>query len=154
MSGTMDVIAKHAEAIRKELNVPDQERLFRVATEAGYLTALADDKVDDDERAAMIQAIEALSKGSVIEWELESFLDDCAARAKADGKKVGAPLRGVRRARVGRHRQEGSDHRPRARQGRRGRQGQGHRDPEPRRRQRHQRLSCAPALRRRECAAP
>lgn len=88
MSGTMDVIAKHAEAIRKELNVPDQERLFRVATEAGYLTALADDKVDDDERTAMIQAIEALSKGSVIEWELESFLDDCAARAKADGKKA------------------------------------------------------------------
>lgn len=97
MAGTMDAIAKHAEDIRKELNVPEQERLFRVATEAGYLTALADDKVDAAERSGMIRAIEALSKGSVIEWELDTFLDDCAAQAKADGKKarlanVGAEL--------------------------------------------------------------
>lgn len=88
MAGTIDALTQHADEIRKELNVPDQERLFRVATEASYLTALADDKVDDDERASMVRAVEALSKGSVIEWELDSFLDDCAAKAKADGKKA------------------------------------------------------------------
>ncbi|MBK6693839.1 MAG: hypothetical protein IPG50_16780 [Myxococcales bacterium] len=88
MSQTLDAMAKHAEDIMKELKVPDQERLFRVAAEAGYLTALADETVDDEERAGMIRAIEALSKGAVIEWELDSFLDDCAARAKADGKKA------------------------------------------------------------------
>jgi tellurite resistance protein len=88
MSVTLDALAKHAEEIRKELNVPDQERLFRVATEAGYLTALADEKVDADERASMIKAIEALSKGSVIEWELDAFIDDCEKRAKEDGKKA------------------------------------------------------------------
>lgn len=88
MAGTMDAIAKHADEIRKDLNVPEQERLFRIATEAGYLTALADETVDDAERAGMVKAIEALSKGSVIEWELESFLDDCAAKAKEHGKKA------------------------------------------------------------------
>jgi tellurite resistance protein len=88
MAGPMDAFAKHADEIRKELNVPDQERLFRVATEAGYLTALADEKVDADERAGMIRAIETLSKGSVIEWELDAFLDDCAKKAQEDGKKA------------------------------------------------------------------
>ncbi len=97
MSGTMNALEKHAEEIRKELNVTDQERLFRVATEAAYLTALADEAVDAEERTNMIRAVEALSKGSVIEWELDGFLDDCAAKAKAEGKKarlasVGASL--------------------------------------------------------------
>jgi tellurite resistance protein len=75
----------HAEKIRSELKVPQQSDVFRVAVEAGYLTALADGTVDDAERATMIRAIEILSAGAVIEWETESLLDECAERAKKEG---------------------------------------------------------------------
>src|SRR5271154_6738735 len=78
-------LESHAQSIRQELRVPRQNEVFRAAVEAGYLTALADGEVDVTERATMVRAVDLLSQGALIEWETETLLDECAARAKADG---------------------------------------------------------------------
>ncbi len=83
-------LEKHAADIRKELNVPKQNEVFEVATEAGYLAAASDGKVDDAERATMIKAIEVLSVGAIIEWEVETLLDACAEHAEKEGVKARA----------------------------------------------------------------
>ena len=56
-----------ADSIRKELQVPKQNEVFRAAVEAGYLTSLADGEVDEAEKSTMIRAIEILSEGAVVE---------------------------------------------------------------------------------------
>jgi tellurite resistance protein len=78
-------LEKHAEEIRKELQVSKQNDVFRVAVEAGYLAALADGTVDADERDAIVKAIHTLSVGAVIEWEVEALIDTCAERAGKEG---------------------------------------------------------------------
>jgi tellurite resistance protein len=78
-------IEAQATRIRNELKVPKQNEVFGAAVEAGYLTALADGEVDAKERATMVRAVDLLSEGAVIEWETETLLDECAARAKKDG---------------------------------------------------------------------
>jgi tellurite resistance protein len=80
-------LEKHAAGLRKELEVPKQNDVFRAAVEAGYLAALADGAVDEDELTTMAQAIELLSEGAVVEWETEALLEDCAKRAEKDGAK-------------------------------------------------------------------
>ncbi len=86
MSKSIAELEKHADEIRKELAVPKQTEVFQVATEAGYLAAIAGDgALDAEERSALVKAIEILSKGVVLEWEVETLIDDCAARAKKDG---------------------------------------------------------------------
>jgi tellurite resistance protein len=75
--------------------------VFRVAVEAGYLTALADGEVDDAERATMIRAIEILSAGAVIEWETEALLEECEERAKAEGAAKRAEAAGSALATLG-----------------------------------------------------
>jgi tellurite resistance protein len=96
----------HAKTIREGLQVPKQNELFRAAIEAAYLAAMADGEVDDDERDAMVRAVEILSEGSVIEWEAESLVEDCAARAEKDGaaaraEAVGKELAALGQAQVG-----------------------------------------------------
>jgi tellurite resistance protein len=80
-----DDLEKHAEAIRKDLAVPKQNEIFKVAVEAGYLAALADGEVDDDELAAIARAVNVLSKGAIIEWEVETLLEECKARVEKEG---------------------------------------------------------------------
>ena len=77
---------KHAAEIKKDLAVPKQNEVFAAAAEAGWLAANADGSVDDEEREMLVKAIEVLSAGGVIEWEVESLLDESASRAKADGE--------------------------------------------------------------------
>jgi tellurite resistance protein len=96
----------HAKSIREGLQVPKQNDVFRAAVEAAYLAALADGEVDDQERDAMVRAVELLSEGAVVEWEAESLLDDCAARAEKDGAQaraeaVGKELAALGQAQVG-----------------------------------------------------
>lgn len=91
-------IEKHAADIKSDLAVPKQNEVFAAAAEAGYLAANADGTVDDDERAMLVRAIELLSTGAVIEWEVEDLLESSATRAKSegDGKRadaVGAKLK-------------------------------------------------------------
>lgn len=88
----------HADKIREELNVPRQNELFKAAVEAGYLTARADGGVDDTEREVLVQVVELLSQGLVLEWETESLIDDCQKLSDAEGvqeraAKVGAILK-------------------------------------------------------------
>ena len=94
-------LEKHAEEIRKELAVPKQNEVFSAAAEAAWLAARADGNVDAEERAALVEAIGVLSKGAVIEWEVDELLDACAKRADADGEAKRATAVGERLASLG-----------------------------------------------------
>jgi tellurite resistance protein len=83
---SLTALEKHAEEIRKDLAVPKQADVFEAATEAGYLAARADGALDDGERQTLVDAIGILSKGVVIEWEVDALLDACAKRAESDGE--------------------------------------------------------------------
>ena len=103
---TIVELEKHADAIRAELRVPRQSDLFRASVEAGYLTALADGTVDETERETMIRAIEILSVGAVIEWEVTALVDECRAKIDAEGagkraEAVGAELKALGQAEPG-----------------------------------------------------
>ena len=80
----------YADQIRDDLKVPNQSSVFAHAVEAGYLAARADGEVDAAERAILAKAVELLSKGSVIDWETETLLDQCATRAEKEGADVRA----------------------------------------------------------------
>jgi tellurite resistance protein len=100
------VLEAHAESVRKDLAVPQQSEVFRAAVEAGYLAALADGAVDDEEHEMMIKAIELLSEGAVIEWEADSLLEECAERAEKEGagaraEAVGKALTALGQAEAG-----------------------------------------------------
>jgi uncharacterized tellurite resistance protein B-like protein len=66
-----------AAAIRKELPVGQQDELFRLAVESGYLAALADGNADAEERTMIAEAITEISDGVVVEWEVEVLLNEC-----------------------------------------------------------------------------
>ena len=88
----------YADQIRDDLKVPNQSSVFAHAVEAGYLAARADGEVDKAEREILAKAVELLSKGAVIEWETETLLEECEARAAKEGaaeraQKVGAALK-------------------------------------------------------------
>ncbi len=82
MSKTLE---QYADDIRADLKIPRQSEVFAHAVEAGYLAARADGEVDGDERSVLVKAVGLLSQGLVIEWEIESLLDECEARAESQG---------------------------------------------------------------------
>jgi tellurite resistance protein len=99
-------IEEQAEKIREQLKVPRQAELFKVAVEAGYLTARADGGVDAAEQEVLAQAVELLSQGLVLEWETEALLDDCKKLADEQGidaraAKVGQSLKDLNQAETG-----------------------------------------------------
>jgi len=99
-------LEQHAQEIRKALNIPRQSDVFKAAVEAGYLAALADGKVEDQERAVLVRAVELLSEGVVLEWETSTLLDECEALAETEGadvraKKVGATLKELEQGEAG-----------------------------------------------------
>lgn len=99
-------LEEHADQLRADLKVPDQSALFAHAVEAGYLAARADGEVDDAERGVLAKAVELLSKGSVIEWETETLLEECQSRAEKEGAeeravKVGEALKEIGQAEAG-----------------------------------------------------
>jgi hypothetical protein len=105
-TNALEELEKHAEEIRKDLNVPRQNEVFRAAVEAGFLAAMGDGEMDATERETIVKAVEVLSRGAVIEWETEALLDECATRAKAEGanaraKAVGATLKDLGQAEAG-----------------------------------------------------
>lgn len=83
-------LEEYAEEIRADLKIPRQSEVFAHAVEAGYLAARADGTVDADERGVLVKAVGMLSQGVVIEWEIESLLDECEARAETDGAETRA----------------------------------------------------------------
>jgi len=79
-------LEQQADTVRASLGgATKSEELFRLAAEAGYLTALADGAEDAAEREALVEALETLSKGIVIEWETEGFLGEAWGRISAEG---------------------------------------------------------------------
>jgi tellurite resistance protein len=91
-------IEDHADKIRAELSVPRQNEVFKAAVEAGYLTARADGGVDKTEREVLVQVVEVLSKGLVLEWETDGLIDDYEKLTDAEGveqraAKVGSTLK-------------------------------------------------------------
>ena len=94
-------LEKHAEQLRTELKVPHQNEVFRAAVEAGYLVAAADGNFDETERETLTKAIEILSVGAVIEWEVETLLDECEARSEKEGAAKRAKAVGEELAKLG-----------------------------------------------------
>ncbi|MEO7328244.1 MAG: hypothetical protein ABI193_06685 [Minicystis sp.] len=95
------LLEKHADEIRKALRIDKQNEVFRVAVEAGYLAALADGKVDDKEREAIVAAVRLLSAGAVIEWEVEAIVDEAQAHIDKDGKEARAKAVGAELGKLG-----------------------------------------------------
>jgi hypothetical protein len=99
-------LEKRAGEIRGAMPAADQSKVFALAVEAGTLAAMSDGQIDDEERATLAKAIEILSTGAVIEWETETLLDECLARAKKEGsearsKAVGEALAALGQAESG-----------------------------------------------------
>ena len=78
-------LEEQAGEVRKSLPAGNQSVLFEAAVEAGYLTALADGTEDEGEREALVKAIEILSAGLVLEWEVEPLIEKIAERVKREG---------------------------------------------------------------------
>lgn len=99
MSKTLE---QYADDIRNDLKVPRQSEMFAHAVEAGYLAARADGEVDADERSVLVKAVGLLSQGAVIEWEIETLLDECEARASQGvdqrAAELGASLKSLGQA--------------------------------------------------------
>jgi hypothetical protein len=74
-----------SEVVKNAVPAHRSEEVFRLAAEAGYLTAIADGNDDDDEKAALVDALDTLSKGIVIEWETQAFLEEAYARVQQQG---------------------------------------------------------------------
>lgn len=99
-------LESRAESLRAELKVPKQNEVFKAAVEVGYLAALADGEVDDEETAAIVRAVEILSTGAVLEWEAEDIVAECARRARAEtpskrAAAVGAELKALGQGEAG-----------------------------------------------------
>jgi len=78
-------LEEQATEVQKSLPAGNQSALFEAAVEAGYLTALADGTEDEGEREALVKAIEILSAGLVLEWEVEPLVEKIAERVKKEG---------------------------------------------------------------------
>ena len=105
-SATIAELEKHADTIRATLRVPKQSEMFRCAVEAGYLTALADGVVEATETEALVTAVEILSVGAIIEWELDALVEACKERLNIEGAnacatRVGKELGALGQAEAG-----------------------------------------------------
>jgi tellurite resistance protein len=77
---TKDKLAQYAEAVRKELDFRGQQDIFALAVQLGHLAARADGTVDDAEQKRIVEAVDILSQGTVIELEVESIIEETAAQ--------------------------------------------------------------------------
>src|SRR6266487_654616 len=82
-------LEQQAQTVRESLSGSHQSALFEAAVEAGYLTALANGMEDESEREALVKAVEILSSGLVLEWEVEPLLEKIAARIETGGAAAG-----------------------------------------------------------------
>jgi len=99
-------LTEQAKLVREALPPQQQSVVFRLATEAGYLTGLADGTEDVAERAALVRAIEGLSQGLVLEWEIDDLLSEAAAAIAKEGgetraKSIGKQLKELQAADAG-----------------------------------------------------
>ena len=76
---TKEKLAQYAEAVRKELEFRSQQEVFVQAVELSYLAAQADGAMDDAEKKRIVEAVDVLSQGTVIELEVESIIEEADA---------------------------------------------------------------------------
>ncbi len=81
----LSYLEQQAVAVRESVSGVNQSVLFEAAVEAGYLTALANGTEDAGERDALVKAIDVLSAGLVLEWEVEPLIEKISARIQAEG---------------------------------------------------------------------
>jgi tellurite resistance protein len=81
----LSYLEQQALAVRESLSGTNQSMLFEAAVEAGYLTALANGTEDAGERDALVKAIEVLSAGLVLEWEVEPLIEKISTRIQTEG---------------------------------------------------------------------
>jgi tellurite resistance protein len=92
---TKEKLAELASTLRKDLPFRAQDQVFELAVEVGYLAASADGDIDRAERQSIVDAIEILSKGLVIELEVDRIVDDASAHKdkKARADEIGSSLK-------------------------------------------------------------
>jgi tellurite resistance protein len=96
---TKDKLTQYAAAVRKELELRSQEDVFVCAVQLGYLAARADGGMDEAEKQRIVEAVDVLSQGTVIELEVESIIEEAEA-ADADEATTIAEL-GARMKKLG-----------------------------------------------------
>ena len=97
----INYLEQQADTVRKSLAGNHQSELFQLAIESGYLAALADGQEDAGEREALVKAVETLSSGMIIEWEVETVLADAYARITAEGNDARAVAIGTKLKQLG-----------------------------------------------------
>ena len=97
---TKEKLADYAEAVRKELEFRGQDDVFNVAVEIGYLAAKADGSFDDAEKKAIVDAVDILSQGTVIELEVDAIIEE-ADREGRDAPALGGKLQELKQADAG-----------------------------------------------------
>lgn len=101
---TKEKLATFAEEVRKQLEFRGQDEVYGVAVEIGYLAASADGTIDDEERQAIIDAVDILSQGVVIELEVDSIIEAASADdqpVKAHAEALGKRLKALGQADAG-----------------------------------------------------
>jgi len=92
---TRDKLSTFADQIRSQIKVQRQDEVFRAAVAAAHVASHADGGIDDAERKAIVEALELLSGGLIVEWEVDLMLEAAgkATGAEAKGKAIGAKLK-------------------------------------------------------------
>jgi tellurite resistance protein len=89
-----------AAAVRKELEFRGQDDTFKLAVEIGYLAARADGSFDEAEKKAIVEAVDILSQGTVIELEVDAIIADADAEGR-DAEALGKGLAALKQADAG-----------------------------------------------------
>lgn len=94
---TREKLQGFAEQIKSQISVPRQDEVFRAAVAAAHVASHADGAIDDAERKAIVDALELLSGGLVVEWEVDMMLEAAGAATGADAKAkaIGAKLKSL-----------------------------------------------------------
>ncbi len=86
-----------SEHIKQHIAVARQDEVFRAAVAAAHVASRADGAFDEDERKAVVHALELLSGGLVVEWEVDLMLEAAGAASGADAKAkaIGARVKAL-----------------------------------------------------------
>jgi tellurite resistance protein len=102
---TKEKLATYAAEVRKELKeFRQQDEVFRLAVEIGFLAAGADGSMDSGERQAIIDAVDILSQGVVIELEVDTLIKEASKRGGKtleSAEAIGARLKELGQAEAG-----------------------------------------------------
>ena len=79
-----------AEAVRKELDFRGQDEVFKLAVETGYLAAQADGSFEHEEKQRIVDAVDILSQGVIIELEVDAIIEEADASDADEDARIAA----------------------------------------------------------------